>query len=189
MAHDLHGLCSPKGSRCFSGWWLMYPSEKSWTSSVGMMTLWGEHHIIYEKIWGMIIMIHMMTFPILMEKYEKITPPTSFAGPWLLNFQLWRFAIERRPGQGKRTRSSTYLGHGNRISSEKKKQFSPTNMGLKVDTAAYNNFARKVICRTGCEPEPLKKKKGTGPNRAYQKREKPNRMFAVLGGVTKQLAV
>jgi hypothetical protein len=65
-------------------------------------------------------------------------------------------------------------------------------MRLKVDKAAYNNFAWWTVEKSSAEPAVNRnrsRKKGTEPNRPYQKREKPNRMFAVLGGVTKQLAV
>ena len=41
---------------CSSGWWYTYPSEKWWTSSVGMMTfhsqLFMESHLKFIKIHG-----------------------------------------------------------------------------------------------------------------------------------------
>ena len=56
-----------------TGWWLTYPSEKWWTSSVGIMTfpIWWESHKIP---WFQ-------------------SPPTRLSRLWLTDRQVWRLTL------------------------------------------------------------------------------------------------
>ena len=42
----LNSIVTLQYSKIMSGWWLTYPSEKSWSSSVGMMTFPTEWKVI-----------------------------------------------------------------------------------------------------------------------------------------------